>query len=350
MAWKVDEDAAWIAEGPGYFRHYSGLRLLRKGSRWNTVDQGGTVHPFRSSASAALKLAGRHHNIADWGRDFGTVSHPTSPIGNNGVFFAFVSRDGAPFTPFVVSSLKRRFHGHALCVKCKEEMSEFRVEPIRQFDGVISDTQTYLVCTCGFPVWHMETKHYFGAQYSMDQCARTWRRKQDLKAAGGKHTKQEIDSIFELQRGRCIYCHALFTDTRRPTRDHLVPLSYGGTAWALNLVLACHSCNSRRGEIPFRTFCRLLSPQQNERIFNHLIRRIQTIDFNNVGNGFEQLEIALRLHLPNDRRYKMVLGIKAKYRENARRNKLLPRGISGFQKEMIRRLRAKIRSINSSKH
>jgi hypothetical protein len=161
-------------------------------------------------------------------------------------------------------------------------------------------------------------------------------------------SRQEIDEILKLQEGRCIYCHALFTNTKRPTRDHLVPLSYGGTAWALNLVLACHSCNSRRGEIPFRTFCRLLSPRQNERIFNHLIRRIRAIDFNEVGKGYEEFEIALRLHLPSDGRYKMILGMKAKYRENASRNKLLPRGVSGFQTEMIRRLRAKIRQLNQA--
>jgi len=345
MAWKVDEDAAWIAEGSGSFRHYSGARLLRNGSRWNAVGGKGAIHPFRKSASAALELAGRYNHIADWGRAYGTVSHPTSPIGKDGVLFAFVSRDGSPFTPFVVSSLKRRFHGHARCVKCKEPMSEFRVALLRQFDGVVSDTQTYLVCSCGFPVWHMETNLYFDAQYSMDQCARRWKRKQGMNAAGGKHTPQEIDAIFKLQGGRCIYCHALFTDTKRPTRDHLVPLCYGGTAWALNLVLACHSCNSRRGEVPFRTFCRLLSPRQNERIFKHLVRRIQAIDFKNAGDGYEDFEVALRLHRPNDRRYRMILSMNAKYRDNARRNKLLPRGISGIQAEMIRRLRAKIRKL-----
>jgi 5-methylcytosine-specific restriction endonuclease McrA len=345
MAWKVDEDAAWIDEGAGSFRHYSGARLLRNGSRWNAIGDKGTIHPFRKSASAALKLTGRYNDIADWGRDYGTVSHPTSAIGKDGVLFAFVSRDGSPFTPFVVSSLKRRFHGYARCVKCKNLMAEFRLAQIWQFDGAVSDSQTYLVCVCGYAVWHMETDVYFGAQYSMDQCARSWKRTQNIKAAGGKHTPQEIDAILKLQEGRCIYCHALITDLKRPTRDHLVPLSYGGTAWALNLVLACHSCNSRRGEVPFRTFCRLLSPRQNERIFNHLVRRIQAIDFNSVGDGYEDFEVALRLHIPKDRRYRMILSMNARYRENVRRNKLLPRGVSGVQTEMIRRLRAKIRKL-----
>lgn len=239
MAWKVEEDAAWMAEGDGSFRHYSGARLLRKGSRWNAIGAKGAAYPSRGSASSALEMTGRYDDLFDWGRAYGTVSHPTGAIGNDGVLFAFLSRDGAPFTPLVVSSLKRRFHGHARCVKCKEPMSEFRVAPIRQFDGATANTQTYVVCSCGFPVWHMETDVYFSAQKSMDQCAKAWKRKQDMKAAGGKHTRHEIGAIFELQEGRCIYCHALFTDELRPTRDHLVPLSYGGTAWALNLVLAC---------------------------------------------------------------------------------------------------------------
>lgn len=176
----------------------------------------------------------------------------------------------------------------------------------------------------------------------MDLYSRLWKRHQDMKLAGGKQTRQEIDEILTLRKGRCIYNHGFFTNAKRPTRNHLVPLSYGGTAWALNLVLACRSCNSRRGNIPFRTFCRLLSPRQNECIFNHLIRRILAIDFNDAGKGFEDFEIALRLHLPTDRRYKIILGMKAKYRETASRNKLLPRGVSVIQNEMIRRLKLKL--------
>ncbi|MES2390340.1 MAG: hypothetical protein V4555_01765 [Acidobacteriota bacterium] len=59
----------------------------------------------------------------------------------------------------------------------------------------------------------------------------------------------------------------------------------------------------------------------------------------------EEFEIALRLHLANDGRYKMILSMKANYHESARRNKLLPRGIWGLQKEILRRLKAKIRLL-----
>lgn len=224
-------------------------------------------------------------------------------------------------------------------------MSEFRVAQISQFDGSIGKSRTYLVCECGFPVWHMETDVYYAAEQSLSEYAKAWRRNKAMKAAGGKHTREEIDAILQLQKGRCIYCNVLFTADTSPTRDHPVPLSYKGTAWPLNIVLACRSCNSRRAEIPFRTFCRLLSPLQNERILQHLVRRIHAINFDNPGDGYDDFEIALRMHNPNDGRYKMILCMKARYRENVRRNKLLPLGAIGILNEITRRLRVQNRLL-----
>lgn len=344
MGWKIDDDAAWIAQGGDSYRHYTGVQLLRKGTEWIATAANGTKHPARRSASSALKFECGFSVIFDWGRKYGTVRHP-SEITHDGVLFAFVSPDGSPFTSFVVSSLKRRFHGYAECIKCKKPMSEFLTAHINQFDGSVGKNRTYLVCECGFPVWHMETNVYYAAEQSLNECAKTWQRQQDMKAAGGRHTREEIDAILQLQKGRCIYCNVLFTADIRPTRDHLVPLSYKGTAWPLNIVLACRSCNSRRGEIPFRTFCRLLSPRQNERILQHLFRRIRAIDFNNPGSGYEDFEIALRMHVPNDGRYRMILDTKARYRENARRNKLLPRGTIGILNEITRRQRVQLRLL-----
>lgn len=344
MAWKIEHDGAWIAQENVSYRHYSGVRLSRKGACWIATAADGTEFPARRSAASALEFDRSFSQVFDWGREYGTVRH-LSTITDNGVLFAFVSPNGCPFTSFVVSSLKRRFHGHARCIKCKEPMSEFRVAKISQFDGSVAENRTYLVCECGFPVWHMETKVYYAAEQSLNECARVRQRNQDMKAAGSKHTREEIVAILELQKGRCIYCNALFTAEKRPTRDHMVPLSYGGTAWTLNFVLACRCCNSRRGDIPFRTFCRLHSPRQNERILQHLFRRIQAIDFNNPGAGYEDFEIALRMHVPNDGGYRMILSMKTRYRENARRNKLMPLGVVGILNEMTRRQRAQLRDL-----
>lgn len=339
MAWKIEEDGAWIVEEDGSYRHYSGVRLSRKGASWIATTADGIESPPRRSVASTLKLDCNFSEFLDLGEEYGTVLHP-SEITDNGVLFAFLSSDGSPFTSFVASSLRRWFHGHARCIKCNEPMSEFWVAQISRFDGSVSKNRTFLVCECGYPVWHMEMNVYFAAERSLYQCAKASQRKQDVKAAGGKHTREEIDAILELQKGRCIYCNALFTAAKRATRDHLVPLFYGGTAWPLNLVLACHSCNSRRGEIPFRTFCRLLSPRQNERILQHLFRRISAIDFENPPDGYEDFETGLRMHLPNDSRYRMILSMKPRHREYARRNKLLPLGAIGILKEMARRQQA----------
>ena len=219
-------------------------------------------------------------------------------------------------------------------------MTEIRT---RMFDGKTSDVRAYLVCGCGYPVWHMNADTYLPAEFSLEQCARPWRRKKALKEAGGKHTAAEIRAILELQKGRCIYCNIEFTTERRPTRDHLIPLVMGGGDWALIIVLACHSYNARRGEIPFRTFCRLLSPKQNERILNHLYRRIKTTDFKKIDEGYGYFEVGLRLHEPHHGRYKMILTMKRKYRENAKKNKLFPAGVDGVLRELIRRTPVELR-------
>lgn len=58
---------------------------------------------------------------------------------------------------------------------------------------------------------------------------------------------------------RCTYCGIETIVTRRGhpfrrTVDHLTPVSAGGDDTLENLVLACQSCNSRRGNRPVRAF------------------------------------------------------------------------------------------------
>jgi hypothetical protein len=173
-------------------------------------------------------------------------------------------------------------------------------------------------------------------------------RRSALKGADGRHTRAEITAIHQLQMGRCIYCNVIFSAEQPPTRDHILPVAYGGADWAINIVLACRSCNSRRCHVPFRTFCRLLSPKQNERIFEHIVRRILAIDHETVTEKeFENLDIGLRLHVKSEWRYKMMSKMK-KFRANAKINKLLPLGVAGFQRKKILRLRAEVRKAKGS--
>jgi 5-methylcytosine-specific restriction endonuclease McrA len=143
-------------------------------------------------------------------------------------------------------------------------MATFQTSTLRQFDGPDDMKRSYVVCDCGYPVWQMEWELYGPASDVMERNRRAWNRRQSLVKAGGKHTRAEILHIKDSQKGRCIYCHRLFTGELVPSKDHLLPLVAGGSDWALNIVLACRSCNSKRCDIPFRTYCTLLSPAQNK--------------------------------------------------------------------------------------
>jgi 5-methylcytosine-specific restriction endonuclease McrA len=62
-----------------------------------------------------------------------------------------------------------------------------------------------------------------------------------------------LADLFERDNGCCQICgHELamttkWPDPRMPTRDHIVPLSKGGTHERSNLQLACAVCNVRKG-------------------------------------------------------------------------------------------------------
>jgi 5-methylcytosine-specific restriction endonuclease McrA len=67
-------------------------------------------------------------------------------------------------------------------------------------------------------------------------------------------TARDWHGIKAAYRHRCAYCHR-----RRPlTIDHVVPLSRGGAHTAANVVPACQSCNSRKGDRAAPTYQPLL--------------------------------------------------------------------------------------------
>lgn len=74
-------------------------------------------------------------------------------------------------------------------------------------------------------------------------------------------------TVFTEQNGICFHCELpTFVDKYAPgarkqnqaTVEHLVPLSHGGCSCAVNLVVACHRCNTVRGVIPIAIFQKLL--------------------------------------------------------------------------------------------
>jgi 5-methylcytosine-specific restriction endonuclease McrA len=60
-----------------------------------------------------------------------------------------------------------------------------------------------------------------------------------------------ILAVFLRDAGTCAYCGAR---PAKPTVDHIVPRSLGGTSEAANLCTACPSCNSRKKDKPLSVF------------------------------------------------------------------------------------------------
>lgn len=60
------------------------------------------------------------------------------------------------------------------------------------------------------------------------------------KASSGSHTSREWEGRKALYGYRCAYCHKKLT---RLTKDHIVPISKGGTDFIYNIVPSCKHCN-----------------------------------------------------------------------------------------------------------
>ena len=73
------------------------------------------------------------------------------------------------------------------------------------------------------------------------------RRTAYMEKTPGFHTESDIEEIWNIQKGQCHFCG---TDLGKPNekwafeRDHLIPVSRGGSDWPLNIALTCRKCNS----------------------------------------------------------------------------------------------------------
>lgn len=68
------------------------------------------------------------------------------------------------------------------------------------------------------------------------------RRRARRAGAEGHHTKEQVDALRKLQNGECAICG----QEKKLTKDHIIPLSKGGSDWINNIQLVCQSCNSSK--------------------------------------------------------------------------------------------------------
>lgn len=88
--------------------------------------------------------------------------------------------------------------------------------------------------------WKAKNRTRWLVQHSIAQ----QRRRAYLFGAEGSHTKAEWEAILVAQDYRCVDCGA----KTKLDKDHIVPLSRGGSNRAENLAGRCRSCNSRKGD------------------------------------------------------------------------------------------------------
>lgn len=72
------------------------------------------------------------------------------------------------------------------------------------------------------------------------------KRRAKKNACESRATKAQVKKILS-SAVHCNYCKAPFDLFRRPTLDHVVPLSKGGPHCLSNLVAACLPCNLEKG-------------------------------------------------------------------------------------------------------
>jgi 5-methylcytosine-specific restriction endonuclease McrA len=119
--------------------------------------------------------------------------------------------------------------------------------------------------------WRIKHPNEFRTYYAnnVDRYAalnREWRsRNKDRTAAydnnrrsrelgnGGSHTADDIQAQYDRQNGRCFYCGRKVGDKYH--RDHVIPLSKGGSNGPENLVVACPTCNLSKHDNHPMDFC-----------------------------------------------------------------------------------------------
>jgi 5-methylcytosine-specific restriction endonuclease McrA len=94
-----------------------------------------------------------------------------------------------------------------------------------------------------YPDASRELIHLYNYTHNDGRNAYTVSYRQKRYSTNGSHTKDEWDGKVEEYDHKCCYCGR---EMERLTKDHVHPISMGGTDYIDNIVPACKSCNSRK--------------------------------------------------------------------------------------------------------
>lgn len=116
------------------------------------------------------------------------------------------------------------------------------VKPIEEFKAAGKIRGKCLKCEGEISTLNKRIKYNTDDEYRLLELNRCHNRYAKKKASG-YHTHSEWAKVVNYFGNSCAYCG----ETHNLTRDHVVPLSRGGTNYIENIVCACPSCNSSKG-------------------------------------------------------------------------------------------------------
>lgn len=103
--------------------------------------------------------------------------------------------------------------------------------------------------------WKSEEQHAWKGGVSNTEAHREWKAKNPermahlkarryarKKGAEGSHTIEEWNKVKEEHDNKCAYCK----ESKKLTKDHIKPLSKGGSDYISNIQPLCRSCNSKK--------------------------------------------------------------------------------------------------------
>lgn len=331
------EIRGWTKVGAQSYQHHCGARIAKRGRLWSATSIAGTMFAGHLTALQAISCLEERdsyfwsYGAGDMMTAKGGVSCKLGFLDANhrkrreGAFACHLD-GGYDIPAFLKSVFKKHLFGRAHCNRCLSPMTTLEMGVLREFGRSGSAENSYVVCNCGYAVWSLNRRLFSAFVRAIGPAQTRWRREERIRAAGGRRTAGDVHELLTLQDNRCIYCNAQFTDEIRPTEDHILAVADGGTNWALNIVMACWRCNCRRSDIPFRTYCKLLSQRQNRRILTHLAKRILATDILSLpSDAVASFDEGLAHHDARHPRFRNMRNRSVIAHRNAAGNQLLPR-------------------------